>query len=67
LSTIKSYSSPDLEIVIANEVKQSQGIGTPACRNALPTVGRHFGVQARGPAKRGAPRNDSFSRLFTII
>jgi hypothetical protein len=42
--------------VIANEVKQSPEIATPACRNfillSIP-VFKHSGVQARRPAKPG--------------
>jgi hypothetical protein len=44
--------------VIANEVKQFLEIATPACRNAslysaLRDKSRHYGVQARRPAKAG--------------
>jgi hypothetical protein len=41
---------------------KSDEIATPACRNALPTAGRHFGVQAR----RFTPRNDNFLSTFTL-
>ena len=40
--------------VIANEVKQSHGIATPACRNFIRLrfpVFKHSGVQTRRPAK----------------
>jgi hypothetical protein len=48
------------------ERSESQGIATPACRNSiLLTIPlfKHSGVQAR----RFAPRNDYFSRSFTIV
>jgi hypothetical protein len=43
-----------LSIVIANEVKQSHEIATPACRNFILLrilAFEHYGVQARCPAK----------------
>jgi hypothetical protein len=49
---------------VQGEVKQSHQIATPACRNALPTAARHFGVQARPPVR--GPRNDKFLSTFTV-
>jgi hypothetical protein len=34
-------------------------IATPPCRNACLPTGRHFGVQARSPAKAGFTRNET--------